>query len=93
VLNEKSFFLLFLFPLIWRTEPAENKGSIREKGLLTFKQELLPYLLQTRINQSISYQISPVVDHANTPDPWNQWTFNPGLQVNGQSSSFEDSNP
>jgi len=79
--------------ITWHTEVGENEGSIREKSLLAFKQGLLPYLLQTPLAQSINYQVGAEFDHKNTPDPWEKWTFKPGLEFDGRSSFFKDSNP
>lgn len=79
--------------IIWHTDPGENQGSIREKSILAYKQGLLTYLLQTPAAGYISYEVNPVLDYANTPDPWRKWTFRPSLDFNGQQAFFSDSNP
>ena len=79
--------------ILWHSDPGENFGSIREKGLQAFKRGLLRYLLQTPLGQSIEYKIGAEFDHANTPDPWNKWTFSPGLDLNNYGAFFKDDNP
>lgn len=78
--------------VVWHSDPAENFGSIREKSLRAFKQGLLPYLLQTPMAKSLDYNIQGTVDNADTPDPWNRWTFNPGLDLSADNKFFRDTN-
>jgi len=79
--------------LIWHSDPGENDGSIRDKSLSAFKQGLLRYLLQTPIAGAINYQINTNYDHSNTPDPWNKWTFKPGVSLYGNNNLVKESNP
>lgn len=78
--------------LVWHSDPGENDGSIREKSLLAFKQGLLRYLLQTPIASAINYQINTDYNHSDTPDPWNKWTFKPGLSLYGNDNLIQESN-
>ncbi|MBC7777563.1 MAG: hypothetical protein H7246_19170 [Phycisphaerae bacterium] len=79
--------------ITWHTDPGENPGSIREKGLQAFKRGLLPYLIQTPLIQSIDYKVGPEYDYANTPDHWNKWTFSPSLDLSNNVEFFKDNNP
>ncbi|MFN0034949.1 MAG: hypothetical protein ACKVUS_07785 [Saprospiraceae bacterium] len=74
--------------ITWHSDPAENSGSIREKSLRAFKQGLFRYILQTPLGQSLDYEVGTEVANADTPDPWNRWTFSPGLEVYSDGSFY-----